>query len=464
VSSGGSALPTYYLHLYPDLGNVFQDTARTTAAVATDPVGGITDLSGNGFHAEQATSAARPTFQTSPGRIVLDKSDDNMDIDFGAEFTGTIIVGTLNGCYHAGIYSATGAWDLTVNPAYVPDGGTITELVAVEGTPTAGEIAAVKSAFQANGAGVDYAGVTSFAAWFRNRTDITSLGVSGWDTSAVTNFFQFVFNCSSLTALDVSLWNTAAATNFSFFALNCSSLTALDVSGWDTGACASFSFFVSGCSSLTTLDVSGWDTGACASFQSFASGCSSLTALNVSLWDTGAATNLSNFAYGCSSLTALNVSLWDTGACANFQSFAFNCSSLTALDVSGWDTSAATNFSFFVFNCSSLTTLDVSSWNTALVTNFSLFASGCSSLTTVTVSGGTGSPFSDSGCTNYANAFTGTNLSQASIDAILVAIESAGTSSGTFNQSGGNAPSATGEAAITALRGRGWTVTVTGGF
>jgi hypothetical protein len=46
----------------------------------------------------------------------------------------------------------------------------------------------------------------------------------------------------------------------------------------------------------------------------------------------------------------------------------------------------------------------------------------------------------------------------------LVAIESAGTSSGTFNQSGGNAPSATGEAAITALRGRGWTVTVTGGF
>ena len=33
-----------------------------------------------------------------------------------------------------------------------------------------------------------------------------------------------------------------------------------------------------------------------------------------------------------------------------------------------------------------------------------------------------------------------------------------------FNQSGGSAPSATGEAAIDTLRSRGWTVTVTGGY
>jgi hypothetical protein len=98
------------------------------------------------------------------------------------------------------------------------------------------------------------------------------------------------------------------------------------------------------------------------------------------------------------------------------------------------------------------------------VTNFGSFAQGCTNLTTVTVTGGTGNPFADSPCTNYTNAFLNTNLTQGSIDDILVAIESAGTSSGTFTQSGGSAPSATGEAAVTALRGRGWTVTVTGGF
>jgi hypothetical protein len=70
------------------------------------------------------------------------------------------------------------------------------------------------------------------------------------------------------------------------------------------------------------------------------------------------------------------------------------------------------------------------------------------------------------GClaTNFINCFGSTNLSQASIDAILVSINTNGTSNGTFDQSGGTAPSATGEAAVTSLRGRGWTVIVTGGF
>lgn len=60
--------------------------------------------------------------------------------------------------------------------------------------------------------------------------------------------------------------------------------------------------------------------------------------------------------------------------------------------------------------------------------------------------------------------FGATNLSQESIDGILVSINSNLTSNGTFSQSGGNAPSAVGEAAIVAMRSRGWTVTVTGGF
>jgi hypothetical protein len=67
--------------------------------------------------------------------------------------------------------------------------------------------------------------------------------------------------------------------------------------------------------------------------------------------------------------------------------------------------------------------------------------------------------------TNFANAFTSTALNETSIDNILVSINTANTSNGTFNQSGGSAPSvATGRPAIDALRSRGWTVTVTGGY
>ena len=67
-------------------------------------------------------------------------------------------------------------------------------------------------------------------------------------------------------------------------------------------------------------------------------------------------------------------------------------------------------------------------------------------------------------CTNFGNAFTSTGLNQQSIDNILVSINSNNTSNGTFNQSGGSAPSITGQSAITAMRSRGWTITVTGGF
>jgi hypothetical protein len=72
--------------------------------------------------------------------------------------------------------------------------------------------------------------------------------------------------------------------------------------------------------------------------------------------------------------------------------------------------------------------------------------------------------FNGCNCTNFSTAFGSTNLSQESIDGILVSIESNGTSNGTFTQSGGSAPSSVGESAITALRSRGWTISVTGGF
>ena len=72
--------------------------------------------------------------------------------------------------------------------------------------------------------------------------------------------------------------------------------------------------------------------------------------------------------------------------------------------------------------------------------------------------------FDGCSCTNFSNAFISTSLTQTSIDNILVSINSNNTSNGTFSQSGGSAPSATGNTAIDAMRGRGWTITVTGGY
>jgi hypothetical protein len=68
---------------------------------------------------------------------------------------------------------------------------------------------------------------------------------------------------------------------------------------------------------------------------------------------------------------------------------------------------------------------------------------------------------------NFVDAFDSTNLTEASIDGILVSLVTSGIASGTrrFDQTGGSAPSVgTGQPAIDTLRSRGWTVTVTGGY
>jgi hypothetical protein len=191
--------------------------------------------------------------------------------------------------------------------------------------------------------------------------------------------------------------------------------------------------------------------GAVTNFNSFWRARSELTAFPVI--DTSAGTNFFAAWDGCSSLTSFP--LINTAAGTNFPFAWRGCSSLASFPLI--NTAAGTNFQSAWDGCSSLTSFPLI--NTAAGTNFFAAWRNCSSLTTFPANF-----FNGCAATNFTNAFTNTNLTQASIDGILVSIESNGTSGGTFNQSGGSAPSATGQAAITALRSRGWTVTVTGGF
>lgn len=119
--------------------------------------------------------------------------------------------------------------------------------------------------------------------------------------------------------------------------------------------------------------------------------------------------------------------------------------------------SSGTNFANTWRRCYDLTSFPAVNFSSG--TTFAGAWQECTSLATFPAN-----MFDTVTATNFTNAFLNTNLSQTSIDNILVSIETAGTSNGTFNQSGGSAPSATGEAAIDALRARGWTVVVTGGY
>ena len=145
----------------------------------------------------------------------------------------------------------------------------------------------------------------------------------------------------------------------------------------------------------------------------------------------GAVTNFSSFWRDWSEITSFP--LIDTSSGTDFRYAWVDCTGLTSFPLI--DTSAGTSFGFAWFGCSSLTSFPANIFNN--------------------VKGG-----------NFTNTFKNTALTQTSIDNILISLVTSGIATGTrlFDQSGGSAPSSTGEAAIDTLRSRGWTVTVTGGY
>lgn len=147
--------------------------------------------------------------------------------------------------------------------------------------------------------------------------------------------------------------------------------------------------------------------------------------------------------------------LIDTSKGTNFSIAWAGCTGLTSFPLI--DTSKGTNFAYAWQYCLLLTSFPLLDVSRGI--NFTEAWSLCYVLTSFPTNF-----FDNCLATNLGGAFSGTNLSQASIDGILVSINSNNTSNGTFGQSGGSAPSSVGQAAIDAMRARGWTVTTTGGY
>ena len=120
---------------------------------------------------------------------------------------------------------------------------------------------------------------------------------------------------------------------------------------------------------------------------------------------------------------------------------------------------AVTDFGYFWKDWSEITSFPLI--DTSSGTSFALAWRDCTSLTSFPANA-----FDNIKGGDFSSAFNNTALTQTSIDNILVSLVASGIAAGTrvFDQSGGSAPSAAGEAAIDTLRSRGWTVAVTGGY
>jgi len=193
--------------------------------------------------------------------------------------------------------------------------------------------------------------------------------------------------------------------------------------------------------------------GAVTDFSSFWREWSEITSFP--LIDTSSGINFTFAWQDCTSLTSFP--LIDTSSGTVFRGSWRDCSSLTSFPLI--DTSSGERFSRAWQGCSSLTSFPLI--DTSVGDNFFATWNDCSSLTSFPANA-----FDNIKGGNFTAAFNNTALTQTSIDNILVSLVASGIATGirVFDQSGGSAPSSTGEAAIDTLRSRGWSVTVTGGY
>ena len=184
-------------------------------------------------------------------------------------------------------------------------------------------------------------------------------------------------------------------------------------------------------------------------FSNFFRACGKIT--SIPRFNTSSATNLAIAFFACGQLKEFP--LIDTSNVTNLNFTFTSCSSLTEFPLI--NTSSVTNFSQAWFNCNSMTSFPAI--NPTSSTSFNKTWGNCASLDTFSAN-----VFDNSISTfNYSEAFLNTNLSEQSIDNILVSIDSNGVSNGTFAQSGGEAPSAIGISAKDSLVAKGWTIVYT---
>ena len=155
-------------------------------------------------------------------------------------------------------------------------------------------------------------------------------------------------------------------------------------------------------------------------------GCTNLTITATDGGNFENVTDLTDSFLGCSSLTSFP--FIDTSNVEDFNATWRNCTSLT--DFPLLDFSSGTSF--------------ISTWQNCLL--LKTFPSNA---------------FDNCTATNFTQAFRNTGLNTQSIDNILESLDFAGQINGTFDQTGGQAPSSVGLAAKASLEAKGWTISVT---
>ena len=200
---------------------LFQDAAgMIPVTLDGQPVGLVTDKSGNANNASQPVAAARPTYNDTPDRLTLDKVDDSIVVNVPVGgWVGSMVIGTNEGTASYGVNIPAG--DYTIGGTYFA-GSSINGILIRDGVVSASDLAKVEQAFVDDGAKASYGDVTDFSKYWRVKTELTSFPLI--DMSKGTRFYQSWFYCTGLVDFPSGMFDNCLATdlNFAFTGTNLS--------------------------------------------------------------------------------------------------------------------------------------------------------------------------------------------------------------------------------------------------
>ena len=192
-----------------DLSTLFQDAAGTVPVTTNgNPVGKMLDKSGNNNHATQTTVTARPLYNTEPSRLLLDKADDAIVINFPKRIVGSMTIATTTGTATYGVDIPQG--NFILRGAYFPSNN-IVGLVINEGELSENDKSKLVKLLVGKGAIESFASNTSLVNSFRGWGFLTSFPLI--DTSSVTDF-QFAWYYTQLTSFPKNAFDNIKGGNF----------------------------------------------------------------------------------------------------------------------------------------------------------------------------------------------------------------------------------------------------------
>jgi len=249
-----------------DQSTLYEDSGGTTQASVGGPVGRMEDVSGNGHHATQSTTADKPTLrEDANGRLYLefafgDSLDTGLQSNKMAEAYALPSVGgaTLR---HEGKTST-----LKIRHTTGP--------MAVVDSEAADDTAQVLADFYDEQAQKYASGeVTSLKNHLRDHSDVVdALGMDAWVTSQVTNMSLMFYDTSVSDLSPLSGWDVGQVTNMSLMFYNTSVSDLSPLSGWDVGQVTKMNYMFYDTSVSDPSPISGWDVANVSDLTSFLQG------------------------------------------------------------------------------------------------------------------------------------------------------------------------------------------------